>query len=80
MASNVAFEKGGYKFLNTEANVENGIAVQPYGAIIFPKAFLEGDTTVITLKLQVNGGVTYDNTMDLASVEIGDTIAFAPAQ
>lgn len=79
MANEVTFAKGGYKFLNTEANVGKGIAVQPYGAIIFPKAFLEGESTVIRVKLQLNGGVTYDNTVDLATVKVGDTIVFQPA-
>lgn len=79
MATNVAFAKRGYKFLNTEANIEQGIAVQPYGAIIFPKSLLEGETTTITLKL-LTDVTTYEKSLDLSSVKIGDTITFSPAQ
>lgn len=75
MANNVTFAKKGYKFENLEANIEKGIAVQPYGAIIFPKSFLEGATTTISLAL-TSQGLTLENTVDLASLEIGDTIVF----
>ena len=79
MANNVAFAKRGYKFENSEATVEKGIAVEPYGALIIPKSFLEGETTSVELTLTAEG-VAMKNTVDLASLEIGSTIVFQPAQ
>ena len=78
MANNVAFAKRGYKFENTEATVEKGIAVEPYGALIIPKSFLEGDTTSVELTLTAEG-LSLKNTVDLASLEVGSTIVFQPA-
>lgn len=78
MANNVAFAKRGYKFENSEATVKKGIAVEPYGAIIIPKSFLEGETTSVELTLTAEG-LSMKNTVDLASLVVGSTIVFQPA-
>lgn len=60
-----------YNFVQTGAAVEDGIAVTPDGAFIFP----DGETTV-TPVLTI-GNVTYNGTaIDLETAEVGATITF----
>lgn len=77
MSNLVAFTKRGYKFENSEATVKKGIAIEPYGAIIVPKSFLEGETTTVQLKLITERTVLTES-VDLASLEVGSTIVFQP--
>lgn len=60
------------QFVQTEALTEDGIAVQPYGAIFVPAGAVAGATAlVITGKL---GSDTYTVTLDVTSVAAGDTV------
>lgn len=60
------------QFEQTEALTRAGIAVQKYGAFIFPTAAGAKVTAVFTY-----GGSTYSGTIDLSDVGVGDTVNFA---
>lgn len=63
------------QFVQTEALTEDGIAVQPYGAIFVPAGAVEGATAlVITGKL---GTDTYTATLNVTTVAAGDTVTMA---
>lgn len=59
-----------YKFVQTQAMTEAGIAVHPYGAIIYPP---NATATVITLEMDGNTYVT-DSAFAYSTATVGDTI------
>lgn len=68
-----------YKFEQTEDLTEDGVAVQPYGALIVPKAG-EGESDIAeTLTVGINGtSVSYSTAtaVTFASLGVGSTITF----
>ena len=68
---NPSLANGHYSFVQTASATSDGIAIHPYGAVIFPA----GKTTV-TLELTY-GGVKYTTKTDLTTdTNVGDTIDF----
>lgn len=60
---------GQYGFVQTEDATEDGIAVQRYGAFIFPDGETELDLVAVAYGASYTGG-----TIDTTSVAVGDTI------
>lgn len=73
----LAYTNGDYRFVQGEAQVTAGVAVHPYGAVIFPPNAATQTLTVVA------GGITYTAATELATTtEVGTTIVFnkpAPA-
>ena len=59
---------GQYGFVQTEDATEDGIAVQRYGAFIFPDGQTELDLVAAAY------GATYTGSLDLESAAVGDTV------
>ena len=62
----------GAKFVMSQDNVQDGIAVEPYGAIIYPTP---SETTEVNLHLNKDGA-GYIASTDLNQLEVGSTITF----
>lgn len=70
------FNGGNLHFVQTQALVEDGIAVHPYGAVIIPADQAE---TEITISAKI-GDTTYNaSTAITASADVGDTVTLAKA-
>lgn len=65
-----------YKFVQTAAMAEDLIAVQPYGAIIIPKA---AASTEFVLTLDLDGVQYVSSAIDQSDLTVGATISIAPA-
>lgn len=65
-----------YKFVQTAAMAEHLIAVQPYGAIIIPKA---AASTEFVLTLDLDGVQYVSSAIDQSDLTVGATISIAPA-
>ena len=63
-----------YKFVQSEALTESGVAVHRYGAYIFPESVFE---TELDLVLEYNGA-TYIAKMTPAEISVGDSATFNP--
>lgn len=57
-----------YNFVQTQGATEDGIAIHPYGSIIFPSG-----KTSVSLVLTI-GDDTYTGSLDISSAEVGDTV------
>lgn len=67
--------KDGYKFVQTSTDIENGVAVHPYGAYIIPVATTPIEVTFTATLL----GETYKaaSAVGVADLAVGDTITLA---
>lgn len=63
---------GNVQFVQTSTATENGIAIQRYGAVIFPA----GDDTELTMELNVQGTKYVAQTKLSTANEVGATIVF----
>lgn len=71
--SEVTLEPYNYQFVQTNALVDAGIAVHPYGAVLIPEDQLD---TEITLKLKI-GNTSYTADVPITSdIETGETVLF----
>lgn len=75
--STVRFNAGVDKFIQTEALTEAGVAMHPYGSIMFtlPNASL----STITIEAQI-AGATYTGTLNVTSVATGDTVTLTKSE
>lgn len=65
-------EPRNYIFIQTEDNVEDGVAVHRYGAIIFPE---NADAQTLSFRI---GDVVYTSTSTVGSTaDVGDTVTFS---
>lgn len=74
--STVQFVAGTDRFIQTEDLTEAGIAVHPYGSIMFKPA---ESLTGFTLEVVV-AGTTYECEVTLANVSAGGTLTFTPQE
>lgn len=65
-----------YQFIQSEDATEDGIAVQPYGAIFIPDDKMPENSETIDIVLKVGGE---EWTGELGVPEVGDTISFSPS-
>ena len=63
----------GYKFVQTQTDVENGVAVHPYGAYIIPKAETAIEVTPTVELKKVNATYVADTAITEA-IEVGTTV------
>ena len=68
-----AISRMSYKFIQTEDDIENMVAVHPYGAYVVPS---NSEASTITPTINLNGTVLTASAITIASVEAGATVSF----
>ena len=68
-----AISRMSYKFIQTEDDIENMVAVHPYGAYVVPA---NSEATTITPTINLNGTELTASAITIASVEAGATVSF----
>ena len=71
--STAAISRMSYKFIQTEDDIENMVAVHPYGAYVVPAS---SKATTITPTINLNGTVLTASAITIASVQAGATVSF----
>lgn len=71
--STAAISRMSYKFIQTEDDIENMVAVHPYGAYVVPAS---SEATTITPTINLNGTVLTASAITIASVQAGATVSF----
>lgn len=71
--STAAISRMSYKFIQTEDDIENMVAVHPYGAYVVPAS---SEAKTITPTINLNGTVLTASAITIASVQAGATVSF----
>lgn len=71
--STAAISRMSYKFIQTDDDIENMVAVHPYGAYVVPAS---SEATTITPTINLNGTVLTASAITIASVQAGATVSF----
>lgn len=74
--STATLQNYNFNFVQTEATTENGIGVQPYGAIIIPASKVAEDITLVAKNVST-GTVYTASTAITGASDVGDTVTLA---